>query len=145
MNELHYVNYLPEAALSTFTFDGDNAPFMVCAAHAYLQPDGTYRPKLEPGIYTCVLGEHSLHDGVKFMTYEITGVDGHTGILFHPGNYAWSQSDGCNLVGEKFADAPGGAVIDDMVTNSVATFKRWMAYLHSTPSFRLLVTDDSPL
>lgn len=55
-------------------------------------------PKVPHGTYVCVRGVHKLADLVSFTTYEVTGVSGHTGILFHIGNYN-HDSDGCILLG----------------------------------------------
>lgn len=46
-----------------------------------------YAPKIPNGIYTCVRGMHQLEHGWPFETFEVTGVAGHSGILFHIGNF----------------------------------------------------------
>jgi hypothetical protein len=64
----------------------------------------------------------------------VTGVAGHTGLLFHWGN--WNRdSDGCILTGEAFADSAKG----EMVTNSRASFARFMALQDGFDSFQLEV------
>lgn len=55
-------------------------------------------PKLTPGLHKCVRGTHKLEHGDPFETFEITGVPGHSGILFHVGNFN-ADSNGCVLVG----------------------------------------------
>lgn len=68
--------------------------------HAFKNPDGTYSPALPPGTYLCVRGQHRLPDKpITFETFEVTGVPGHTGILFHKGNTN-NDSEGCLLLGE---------------------------------------------
>lgn len=67
----------------------------VTAEHSY---DG--QPKLGVGTYTCSFGSHMLHSG-PVQTYEVLGVPGHTGILFHVGNYPQNDSDGCLLLGRE--------------------------------------------
>lgn len=70
--------------------------------HAYEQPDGSYKPKLPPGMYICQRGQHRLASmNNSFETFEITNVPGHTNILIHCGNYN-SDSEGCILVGAAF-------------------------------------------
>ena len=41
---------------------------------------------------------HKLEVGAEFETFEITGVPGHSGILFHTGNTN-NDSSGCVLLG----------------------------------------------
>lgn len=85
-----------------------DVPFCVSLTHAY-GPDG--KPIVGPGSYFCQIGTHIL--GVPgaqpFKTYEIFGIDGHTGLLFHPLNKE-DQSKGCIGLGESFVmfgDIPG--------------------------------------
>ncbi|MGZ3686663.1 MAG: DUF5675 family protein [Bdellovibrionota bacterium] len=103
--------------------------------HAY--PNGQfYSPKIPNGTYLCVRGKHQLHGMLApFETFEITGVAGHTGLLFHPGNVN-QDSEGCVLTGEKIADA-GQA---EMVTNSRATFAKFMQRMDGLNEFPLIVT-----
>jgi hypothetical protein len=63
----------------------------------YTGPDFWYA-KIPYGKWLCKLGQHKLHSGPPFMTYEVTGIPNHTGLLFHPGNTA-TQSEGCILLG----------------------------------------------
>lgn len=67
---------------------------LVTLEHAYPSGDGTFHAKVPQGRYKCVRGEHTMHTGEKIKTFEITGVPGHSGILFHPGNYN-EDSIGC--------------------------------------------------
>lgn len=50
------------------------------------------------GTFRCARGNHALHDGLRFETFMVTKVPGHTGILFHIGNYN-RDSEGCILLG----------------------------------------------
>lgn len=71
--------------------------------HAYdsKNGDGSYAPKLPVGTYRCVRGPHRLATmRDSFITFEVLKVPGHTGILFHVGNYN-DDSSGCILVGKK--------------------------------------------
>lgn len=118
-----------------FTFAGDYSPFMDTLEHAYAQPDGSYAPKVAAGTYTCVRGMHVLHNGVPFETFEITGVTGHKGILFHPGNFN-RDSEGCVLCGQgKVTQANG----EEMLTGSKVEFAAFMKRLLGADSFTLEV------
>lgn len=88
----------------------------------------SYEPKIPVGIYKCVRGEHRLHGKPPFGTFEVTGVAGHSGILFHAGNYN-TDSDGCVLVGEKR--------FENMITNSKRTFAAFMALQDGLQEFIL--------
>ena len=137
MNTLKHSEFEGDGIFGNFTFDGDAAPFMDTLEHAYAQPDGvSYQPKVQPGTYTCVLGTHALANGVPFQAYEITGVEGHAGILFHPGNFN-ADSEGCVLCGqtEVTYDAAG----DKMITGSRTEFAAFMARLNGAATFQLEV------
>ena len=74
----------------------------VTLEHAYPFGGVLYVPKLPDGDYQCVRGAHRLaSQDNPFMTFEIMGVPGHTGMLFHVGNYN-RDSAGCVLVGTGF-------------------------------------------
>jgi len=71
------------------------------ATHAYQQADGSWLPKVSPGVFDCQRGKHTIPTGEAFDTFEVLNVPGHTGILFvHPGNLPERDSDGCFLCGE---------------------------------------------
>ena len=138
-NYLKYTAYRQDGIFGQFTFETDDAPFCVTVTHAFPSEvsGATYVPIVLPGTYTCQRGTHQLDNGGPFETFEIMGVEGHGGLLFHPGNYN-KDSKGGQLVGEAIAhyDAAG----DEMVTNSKATFLKWMARLDGVQSFNLVVT-----
>lgn len=92
------------------------------------------KPKLYDDTFNCVRGAHKLHNNVPFQTFEITGVSGHTGVLFHVGNWN-ADSDGCVLVGSGIAQSSKG----QMITGSMTTFTEFMALLQGLDSFDLLV------
>ncbi len=97
--------------------------------HAYPTGDG-FKAKLPTGTYTCKRGMHKLHDGVPFETFEIMGVPGHTGILFHVGNFN-SDSEGCVLLG---LDAD-----HTMVRHSKPAFAKFMEHCKGINEFTLEV------
>lgn len=135
MNTLKYTAYRPDGIFGEFYFEGDALPFMVTLSHAYEQPDGSWKPIVMPGTYHCVKGKHALANGVPFETFEITGVEGHSGLLFHPGNFD-RDSHGCTLVGEhEIIQADG----QRMITNSVIAFHRWLERIGADVTFDLQV------
>ena len=129
MNRLTRRDFYSTGIFGDFTFDGDDAPFMVTLEHAYPIETG-FAPVVPPGVYTCVRGTHALSNGVPFVTFEITGVSGHSGILFHAGNYN-ADSHGCVLCGK--------AILGGMITGSKDEFAAFMARLEGVDSFDLEV------
>lgn len=74
---------------------------MYTLEHAY-PIEKLYIPKVPAGEYSCVRGMHRLASMTSdFETFEVMGVPGHSGILFHVGNYN-RDSSGCILVGQGF-------------------------------------------
>jgi hypothetical protein len=97
--------------------------------HAY--PEGNfYYPKVPPGAYICRRGTHVLHDGVPFITFEVTEVPGHTGILFHTGNVN-QDSEGCILLGE--------GMTPTHITESRRAFVKFMLLQSDVNEFTLTV------
>jgi Family of unknown function (DUF5675) len=92
-------------------------------------------PKLYDGTFSCIRGVHRLHNNVPFETFEITGIQGHTGVLFHVGNYN-SDSDGCVLVGDDVKDMDNGS---RMIAHSMIAFSKFMALLEKVNEFTLVV------
>lgn len=118
-------------------YDAANKAIAVTLQHAYDsgKGDGSYLPKIPPGVYKCVRGQHRLEGmSADFTTFEITGVDGHTNLLFHWGNYNL-DSEGCVLLGEHVAPTDNGL----MITNSRDTFAKFMGLLTGVDSFTLTV------
>ena len=107
--------------------------FYTCE-HSYETPEQTWRPKIPPGIYKCVRGLHRLEGMTQdFQTFEITGVEGHSNLLFHTGNTS-RDSEGCVLVGKELI-----LVGVPMVTQSRESFARFMALQESVDEFKLTV------
>jgi len=134
----------PQGAFSYMTRDDTGEQIAVTGSHAYLQPDGiTFAPVTPPGRWWCQRGEHAIHDPTpqnpnnitKFETFEITGIPGHSGVLFHWGNIPKTQSDGCELMGSAFA------TINDAeeVLNSRVTFAAFMQLQDGVDGFWLTV------
>ncbi len=110
--------------------DGSNIYFTL--EHAYLQEDGSFMAKIPDGSYTCVRGWHKL-EGMDnaFETFEITGVEGHTDLLFHSGNVN-NDSAGCVLLGLSRNE--------EEVFHSRAAFLKFMNSLQGINSFTLNVS-----
>lgn len=110
---------------------------MICWTLDHAYPVGIGNdpePKLYDGVFTCVRGPHRLHGMTEdFETFEITGVKGHTDILFHWGN--WNKnSDGCVLTGRALIKGDPW-----MVTDSRDTFAEFMKLQEGVDSFQLTV------
>ena len=131
-------DYCADGIFSEVFDEGEVNPFMVTMEHSYAHdsPGGiVYLPKLQPGIYRCVFGHHTLHSG-PVETYEVTGVEGHSGILFpHIGNYN-ADSDGCACCGRSISHDMSGM---QFVTNSGDTFKAFIRKMRGIPEFDLEV------
>lgn len=100
--------------------------------HAYPTFGQKWKAKIPPAAhYMCVRGMHRLKSGAQpFETFEVTGVYGHSGLIFHPGN--WNRdSDGCILLGEN--------VQDRALVRSRVAFLDLMMRLNGVTSFSLQV------
>jgi hypothetical protein len=115
----------------------DQAKLAVCLEHAYLATDRiSYFAKIPKGVYLCQRGIHQLIGMAQpFETFEITGVPGHTNLLFHAGNFN-RDSEGCILLGQDMAPAGSG----EMITNSKATFATFMNLQTGIQNFQLTVS-----
>lgn len=92
-------------------------------------------PVIPNGVYKCVRGIHQLKDGIPFETFEITGIQGHSGLLFHCGNFG-EQSEGCELVGESIQYASADEM---MIVYSRKTFQKLMELQKGCDQFELTV------
>jgi hypothetical protein len=75
---------------------------------------------------------------LRIETFEVTGVEGRSRILFHAGNTA-ADSEGCILTGTTFD--PIGADGKVGVTGSKVAFLELMTLLRDTKEFSLTVAD----
>ncbi len=134
MNTLRRTDKRSDGIFGEFAFDGQPR-FCFTLEHAYANGE-EWDAKLQPGTYTCVRGTHALHNGVAFETFEITGVAGHKGILFHAGNFN-RDSEGCVLVGKDISINQN--TNEEMVTGSKAEFAEFMSRLEGVREFQLEV------
>lgn len=103
--------------------------------HAYPTSDASFSAKIPAGTYVCKRSSHRLHGMTEdFVTFEVTGVPGHSGILFHWGNYN-KDSEGCILLGM-------GKRGDDMITLSRVAFEDFMNTQQAVQQFTLTVTNE---
>lgn len=94
-------------------------------------------PKIPNGTWTCIRGLHRLHGMTEdFITFEITGIAGHSDLLFHWGNFN-KDSEGCVLVGQAEAAQADGS---HMVTASRPTFQKFMDGLNGNNQFQVIVS-----
>ena len=122
-------------AIGVFGILLDEASNIICYTleHAYPSDTGTgWDAKVPVGQYTCVRGQHALSNGVPFTTFEITGVPGHQGILFHCGN-SEQDSHGCVLV--------GSGIEGTTLTASRVAFTKLMDLLSARDKFQIVVKD----
>ncbi len=117
---------------------GDGKSFGVTLEHAFSDTldQGPFWAKVKDGTYTCKRGEHQLHNSPKFITFEVTGVEGHQGILFHVGNYN-KDSEGCILLGRRIVHNPDAE--GRMITSSKNTFNKFMDLQKNVDEFTLTV------
>lgn len=122
----------PEGIFSDFYLNGTH--FCKTLEHAFPSGEG-WMPKLPRNwTYTCKRGTHQLDHGDPFVTFEITGVPGHSGILFHVGNFN-KDSDGCVLQGAEIVKDAGW-----WISHSRLTFQAFMHLLEGVDSFELEVS-----
>lgn len=115
--------------------DKNGKAIAVTLEHAYADLEG-WAPKLPDGEYLCVRGQHQLESMTHpFETFQILNVPGHTGILFHTGNYN-CDSNGCVLLGSHLTSVNGAGAI----SASRLAFAEFMDVQSGAESFSLKVT-----
>jgi len=122
----------PEGAFSTLAPE-NKPPFLVTLEHTYENNE----VKVPRGTYTC---KRTHFNRGGYDTFEITGVAGHDGLLFHRGNDE-DDSDGCVLVGLSFGlvTKPNTHVSKDGVLSSISAFSIFMARQAAVDTFQLEV------
>lgn len=118
----------------------DGAPVAVTCERTYpvaeSAPDGPQFVKIPPGTYTCkrTIKHSSSTVGHPYECFEVTGVEGHSRLLFHAGNTEM-DSEGCILLGWRFGTAAGRpAVLESGLAHSA-----WMRLLQGVDAFELTV------
>lgn len=132
--KLDRVQYRSDGIFSHLLDDKNNI-IAYTLEHSYAH-DGEYSPKIPDGVFKCIRGPHRLESMTQdFITFEITGVDGHTNLLFHQGNFN-KDSEGCILLGEAIIDSAG----IEMISHSADTFAKFMELQKDVDSFTLTVS-----
>lgn len=117
-------------------FDDQGELLAQTLEHAYEQENASWQAKIPCGTYTCRRGLHRLHGMAEpFETFEVLGVPGCAGILFHWGNFD-RDSEGCILLGNHIARAEDGS---QMVTDSRKAFGKFMVLQGGIDEFTLTV------
>ncbi len=94
-------------------------------------PRGPQLVKVPPGRYVCY---RNTYRAGGYETYEISGVPGHSHILFHKGNVE-DDSEGCILLGQRFGLVRGcPGVLESAIAHGV-----FMRLMHDRSSFDLRV------
>jgi hypothetical protein len=123
-----------------FKEDGETH-FGFTLEHAFLvehQGEGLYDyPSWEPVIprgktFRCQRGWHTLDNGTRIESFEVTGIVGHFGVIFHPLNYN-RQSKACIGLGDDIVPGEDGWWIKD----SGIVFKAFMALQKGANEFFL--------
>ena len=96
-----------------------------------VHPEGPQFVKIPAGRYRCV---RTVYFRGNYDTYEVTGVLGHSRMLFHAGNVE-ADTEGCILVGQRF----GLVGLAMGVLNSRLGFAELMQLVGDRPAFDLLV------
>lgn len=132
--ELVRIAVAPEGCFGVLLIDGIPAgPVTLERTYALVEsrPRGPQFVKIPAGRYLCRMTTY-LAGG--YDTYEITGVTGHSRLLFHSGN-SEIDSEGCVLVGERFGMLRGMPA----VLQSRSAFKEFMRLMGGRRAFELEV------
>lgn len=127
--------YCKDGVFGELQFHGTEAVYCLTLEHAFLQPDGTYKPGVAVGEYKCIRGTHRLeHMDHDFLAFELQKVPDRTQVLIHPGNYN-QDSKSCILIGKE----PPLSEKNKMISNSQDTFKNFMQLQSAVSEFILTI------
>lgn len=124
----------PDGAFGVIFIDGVPAgPVSLERTYPLVEnyPQGPQFVKIPAGLYRC---QRTTYYAGGYDTYEITGVVGHSRLLFHAGNVEL-DSEGCVLLGRRFGVLKGKPA----VLESRDGFRDFLQLVHGRPSFDLLV------
>jgi hypothetical protein len=112
----------PEGCFGLLLQDG--IPFATTIEHTYGDRGDPQYTKIPSGDFIC---EKTVYYKGGYTTFEITGVVGHSRLLFHKGNDE-DDSDGCILVGLGFGFVKG----KDAVVNSADGFREFSRRMYDS-------------
>lgn len=127
---LKRVEFRPDGIFSEL-LDTNGQQIAVSIEHAYSVDSETWEPKIPQGTYIC---KRRLSPHFGFEVFELMNVPNCDYIEIHPGNFD-RDSEGCICVGEKIAEY--GSC--EMITNSKATFEKFMNLQSGVDQFNLTV------
>jgi hypothetical protein len=129
-------NQIREDGIFSEIYDSDNGGILFLGLErGYKNKAGKISAKIKKGKYLCKRGIHKLADLKEFETFEITGVKGHWGILFHAANYD-HELEGCVALGMGYGKRADGG---QMITSSKQAFNRFMELQKGVDEFYLTV------
>lgn len=103
----------------------------VTLEHAFSDGAGGFKPAIPAGTYTCTRYLSPKHG---YEVFVLQNVPGHTFCEIHIGNFN-RDSDGCVLLGETVQIM----ATQQMITNSGATFRKFMKLQEGVDSFPLVI------
>lgn len=113
--------------LSKVTGDG-SYPWMVTLEDPWNNNE-PFKSCIPAGVYTC---KRAYYNAGKYWTFEVTGVDGRTHILFHIGNTILN-TEGCILLGDSFNSSG--------ISLSQMAHEDFMKRLENFSEFQLVIKD----
>ncbi len=132
--ELLRVAVAPEGCFGVILIDGLPAgPVSIERTYPIVEsrPRGPQFVKIPTGRYRCVRTTYWKHG---YETYEVTGIPGHSRLLFHVANEELDV-DGCIGVGSRFGQLDGRPAI----LESAAGFREFMRLTFGRKAFDLTV------
>ena len=136
MNVILQRDRVLDSGIFGFLYTEEYKYLMLTLQRGFVSAKGNLISKIPAGVYTCKRGMHILASMDKpFETFEIMGVKGHYGILFHSANYDY-ELDGCVALGIGFGTRSNGGL---MITNSKKAFAEFMAMQKNVDEFKLIV------
>lgn len=126
-------DFVAEGILGELT-DDKGTLFFTTLEHAYLEPDGTFKPKIEAGVHACKRYASPEH-GYDLFILNSPNDAGHF-FEIHIGNYN-VDSKGCILIGLGLGFLINGK--GRMLVSSTQAFKKFMEAQKECDAFTLTI------